>query len=321
MKAFSAFASLLFVAAVAVSQSSVEEYRFFTIPQADDYEGKVVSTFIAHKSNEHRSKAVLYLHGYNDYFFQYQMGDSVIAHGMDFYAVELRKYGRSKLENQTWFEVKDLSEYYADIDSAIARIKAEGTKDIYFLAHSTGGLIASLYLNDRQEERSIKAAVFNSPFLDFNLSGVVRNGLVPTLAFFRPVAGKVKISQGKSRVYANSLLKDCEGEWEFDTLMKFPVSPSVSINWLSAIKRGHRKVKKGLNIACPVLVLSSDASNGDAATTDRVLNYKHIMKRADKLGNSICKRTIHHGKHDLALSIKPARDEFYRQMFDFIAAH
>ena len=176
-------------------------------------------------------------------------------------------------------------------------------------------------MNDRQEERSIKAAVFNSPFLDFNLSGIVRNGLIPTLAFFRPVAGKVKISQGKSRVYANSLLKDYEGEWEFDTLMKFPVSPSVSINWLSAIKRGHRRVKKGLNIACPVLVLSSDASNGAAATSDRVLNYKHIMKRADRLGNNISKNTIHNGKHDLALSIKPARDEFYRQMFDFIAAH
>lgn len=321
MKRFSVFVSLLFVAVVAIAQSGVENYRFFTIPQADDYEGKVVSTFIAHKSNKERNKAVLYLHGYNDYFFQYQMGDSVIAHGMDFYAVELRKYGRSKLENQTWFELKDLSEYYADIDSAIARIKAAGTEDIYFLAHSTGGLIASLYLNDRQEENSIKAAVLNSPFLDFNFSKVVRNGLIPTLAFFRPVAGKLKISQGKSRVYANSLLKDYEGEWEFDTLMKFPVSPSVSINWLSAIKRGHRRVKKGLNIACPVLVLSSDASNGDAATSDRVLNYKHIMKRADRLGNNISKNTIHNGKHDLALSIKPARDEFYRQMFDFIAAH
>ena len=113
MKRFSVFVSLLFVAAVALAQSSVEDYRFFTIPQADDYEGKVVSTFIAHKSNKERNKAVLYLHGYNDYFFQYQMGDSVIAHGMDFYAVELRKYGRSKLENQTWFELKDLSEYYA----------------------------------------------------------------------------------------------------------------------------------------------------------------------------------------------------------------
>lgn len=321
MKAFSVFASLLFAAAVAFAQSSVEDYYFYTIAQADDYEGKVVSTFIAHKANNHRNKAVLYLHGYNDYFFQYQMGDSVLAHGLDFYAVELRKYGRSKMENQQWFEVKDLSEYYADIDSAIARIKADGTKEIYFLAHSTGGLVASLYLNDRQNEKSIKAAVFNSPFLDFNLPCVVRNGLIPVLTFFRPVLGKARISQGKSSVYANSLLKDRQGEWEFDTLMKFPVSPSVSINWLSAIKRGHRKVKKGLNIACPVLVLSSDASNGDAATTDRVLNYKHIMKRADKLGNSICKRTIHHGKHDLALSIKPARDEFYRQMFDFIAAH
>lgn len=300
-----------------VAQSSQENYLFYQIPQPDDYEGEVVSTLVAHKANNHRNKAVVYLHGYNDYFFQYQMGDSVIAHNMDFYAIELRKYGRSKKDNQRWFEVKDLSEYYPDIDSAISRIKASGTESIYFLAHSTGGLIASLYLDARRNESSIKAVVLNSPFLDYNLPKFQKNVLIPCLAFFRPLIGKMTISQGSERVYANSLLKDYGGEWVFDTLMKFPVSPSVTVNWLSAIKKGHRKIKHGLSIVQPVLVLSSDKSNAMPHNSDLVLNYRHIQQRADKLGNNITKDTIPDGKHDLALSIKPARELFYRKMFAF----
>ncbi len=298
-----------------------ESYDFFTIDQPDDYEGRVVSTFIAHKGNSHRERAVLYLHGYNDYFFQYQMGDSVLAHGLDFYAVELRKYGRSKLEHQRWFEVKDLSEYYSDLDSAISRIKANGTTKIYLLAHSTGGLIGSLYLNERQDEKAIRAMVLNSPFLDYNLSAFVRNGVIPVVSFFRPMIGKMKISQGESRTYANSLLKDYGGEWVFDTTMKFPVSPAVTVNWLSAIKKGHRKIARGLSIKQPVLVMSSNRSNAEAETSDVVLNYKHIQKRADNLGNNVEKLTIPNGKHDLALAIKPARERFYKELFRFLDEH
>lgn len=318
------FSSFLFSAIIVFcsfglhAQSTEKDFDYQTIEQADDYEGRVVCTLISHKNNTHNKKAVLYLHGYNDYFFQHQMADSVLKHNLDFYAIELRKYGRSKLENQTWFELRDIEEYFPDIDSAISRMKAAGVEDIYFMAHSTGGLISSLYLDKRQNETAVKALILNSPFLDFNLPAYQKNVLIPFLGFFKPVIGNMRISQGDDSKYAESLLKDFEGEWIYDTTMKISPSPSVSVYWLSAIKKGHRQIKKGLNIKQPVLVLSSDNSNAEPKTSDIVLNYEHIQSRADKLGKNVTKKIIPQGKHDLALSIEPARNQFYKEIFDFI---
>ena len=67
--------------------------RTFQMP--DDYEGKVVCTLVKKPQLDSVKQAVLYIHGYNDYFFQKQLGDSVNAHGYNFYAMDLRKYGRS----------------------------------------------------------------------------------------------------------------------------------------------------------------------------------------------------------------------------------
>ena len=38
---------------------------------------------------------MLYLHGWNDYFFQTHLADAFAALGFDFYALDLRRYGRS----------------------------------------------------------------------------------------------------------------------------------------------------------------------------------------------------------------------------------
>lgn len=75
--------------------------RTFQMP--DDYEGKVVCTLVKKPQLDSVKQAVLYIHGYNDYFFQKQLGDSVNAHGYNFYAMDLRKYGRSILPNQNPF--------------------------------------------------------------------------------------------------------------------------------------------------------------------------------------------------------------------------
>ena len=87
--------------------------------------------------------AILYVHGYNDYFFQRELGDSVNARGYNFYALDLRKYGRSLRPHQDAFFCKDLGEYFADIDTALATIRSEGNERIWLMGHSTGGLITS----------------------------------------------------------------------------------------------------------------------------------------------------------------------------------
>ena len=119
----------------------------------DDYEGEVVCTLVKRTTDNNTHDAILYVHGYNDYFFQRELGDSVNARGYNFYALDLRKYGRSLRPHQDAFFCKDLGEYFADIDTALATIRSEGNERIWLMGHSTGGLITSYYLHERQPQR------------------------------------------------------------------------------------------------------------------------------------------------------------------------
>ena len=92
--------SLLFISTIYaqyVPDILGDNYLRRTIQMPDDYEGKVVCTLVKKPQLPETKQAILYIHGYNDYFFQKQLGDSVNAHGYNFYAMDLRKYGRSIL--------------------------------------------------------------------------------------------------------------------------------------------------------------------------------------------------------------------------------
>lgn len=149
------FTTLLISLAISIYAQYVpdvlgDEYLRRTFQMPDDYEGKVVCTLVKKPQLTDVKQAVLYIHGYNDYFFQKQLGDSVNAHGYNFYAMDLRKYGRSILPNQNPFFCKSLTEYFADIDTALATIRSEGNDKILLMAHSTGGLITPLYLDSKK---------------------------------------------------------------------------------------------------------------------------------------------------------------------------
>ena len=90
-------------------------YEQMTLNFADDYDGKVIATLVRKKAAQATKKAVLYIHGFSDYFFQTEMAEQFNQHGYDFYALDLRKYGRSKLPHQKFYYVLDLREYDAEI--------------------------------------------------------------------------------------------------------------------------------------------------------------------------------------------------------------
>ena len=64
------------------------------IPLKKDYEGEV-SAAVEYSNLADASTAVLYIHGYMDYFFQHHLATFFIDKGISFYAIELRKYGSS----------------------------------------------------------------------------------------------------------------------------------------------------------------------------------------------------------------------------------
>ena len=101
-----------------------------TLNFPNDYEGKVTATVIRKKAESPTHKAVLYIHGFNDYFFQAEMAEKFNEKGFDFYALDLRKYGRSYLPHQTFNNVRNLDEYNAEIDEALKIIAAENHNKI-----------------------------------------------------------------------------------------------------------------------------------------------------------------------------------------------
>jgi len=54
-----------------------------------------VCTLVRHTPPTHARAALLYVHGYNDYFFQAALGDTATRRGYAFFAIDLRDYGRS----------------------------------------------------------------------------------------------------------------------------------------------------------------------------------------------------------------------------------
>ncbi|MBQ4035235.1 MAG: alpha/beta hydrolase [Paludibacteraceae bacterium] len=303
-------------------------YLSRTVEQPDDYDGRVVCTVVKKPNLEGVKRAIVYVHGYNDYFFQTELGDSANAHGYNFYAVDLRKYGRSILPHQDAFFCKKISEYFADIDTTIAIARAEGNEQIVLMGHSTGGMTTPYYLKERGGKAHVDALVLNSPFLDWNMSWFLENMLVPCVSFTGIFAKRLKI-QGEEEVprsYAQSLLKKYHGEWEYDTQLKMEKGHAKRAGWVRAINRGQKHARRGKDITCPILVMSSDTTitEGDGHwdevyhRADVVLDVNDIKRYSTRLGNKVTYVKIPGGKHDLILSQKDARDRTYQTVFKFL---
>ena len=115
-----------------------EPFTAETIDLPDDAEGPVVATLVRRPADAGvaRRGAVLHVHGFADYFFQTDWAAWWTARGHDFYALDLRKYGRSLREHQSAAYVTDLAEHFPEIDAAWQRItERDGHTEVVVTAH------------------------------------------------------------------------------------------------------------------------------------------------------------------------------------------
>src|SRR5262249_44070954 len=130
----------------AVTDVLGEPYVAETIELPPDDEGAVVATLVKRAASVQTTKAVLHVHGFAYYFFQTAYAEWWTDRGYDFYALDLRKHGRSLRPHQTPNYVTDLRDYYAELDEAWQRVtERDGHVDIVLSAHSTGGLVVGLW--------------------------------------------------------------------------------------------------------------------------------------------------------------------------------
>ena len=300
-------------------------YEQKTLSFVDDYEGKVTSTLIRKKAEIVTTQAVLYIHGFIDYFFQTEMAEHFNHHGYNFYALDLRKYGRSHLPHQKFYNVRNISEYDAEITQALNIIADEGHDAVLLSGHSTGGLITTLYAAHYPEHPLIKALWVNSPFYDFNMPTWKKKYALPKLSALGKYLPNLKFPSELNKWYAPSIHQKFHGEWNFNLQWKQQSYPLVYLSFVRAIFEAQKEIHTGVKMMIPILVMHSHQTtypkkyNHDAETSDVILDVKDIEKYAKKLQGDVTVITIKDGLHDLVLSAPLVRQEVYSNLFKWLA--
>lgn len=298
------------------------------LPDAPVYAGESAGSLCAtvvRRNPPTTARAILYIHGWSDYFFQTQLADEMDAQGYDFYAIDLRRYGRSLRQGQLAGFVTDLSAYHEEIDEAVRVIRAEGHDEIVVMGHSTGGLIAALWADVRPGVAS--ALVLNSPWLELQGYPAMRSALLPMFSAVRSLSPTAPLHVVETGFYRRTISATEDGVWNYNLNLKGDKAFTIRVGWLTAIMQGHAKISAGLSIDAPVAVLISDRSDfrrkwSEALrTADVVLDVATLAARAPNLGRHVTLVRIEDGMHDLALSDEPARSRYYAEIRRWLGAY
>ncbi len=289
-------------------------------------DGPADAVLVRRRCNSAGSKAVLYVHGYVDYFFQTHLADFYNQAGLHFYAIDLRRHGRALRARQLPNFTRSIDEYLDDVDAAIHVLKTSEAVDWLLLnGHSTGGLVTALYAHRGAQRAAVNALFLNSPFLDMNLPPWQERYLEPLLAALGAWWPHLVIPVATT-AYGQSLHADHRGEWHYNTLWKPLAGFPIYAGWFRAIHRAHAEVARGLSIACPVLVMHAQRSSWlkawspEAMTTDVVLDVADMQRLAPGLGPQVKRVAIEGGMHDLVLSQAAVRENAFAELKAWLVA-
>ena len=305
-----------------------EPYEQLTLELGDDAEGPVVATLV--RAGAPASDApladvdVLYVHGWSDYFFQTALADFWTDLGARFFALDLRKYGRSLREGQTPGYVASLGEYDDDIAAALDAMGTAGLgRRLVVMGHSTGGLTLTLWA--ARHPGVVSAVVLNSPWLELQTGAIGRQALAPLVsarARFDPLGSYPVVDLGFYTRAQRELgtLPESPDNWRPER--GFPTHPG----WFAAVLAGHATVAAGLDIDCPVLVLLSKGSTPPIqwseamTTTDSVLVVADIARAATRLGDRVSVVRVKDAIHDVMLSGAEPRERAFAALRAWLIA-
>jgi alpha-beta hydrolase superfamily lysophospholipase len=309
------------------------QQRVIELGDDPDGEGAVEAVLLRRnvRGGEQVTGAVLYVHGFSDYFFQTELADFLAERGLAVYALDLRKSGRARRPGQTAHYVSDLATYDAELETALEVITDECQDvPVVVMAHSTGGLITPLWLDRRRRAgrvAPVAGLVLNSPWFDLQGKPVMRGPVTWLLRVLAKVRPLRPLAAKEITVYGDSLHISRTGEWDFDLDLKPLAGFPVTVGWLNAVRRGHARLHRGLDVGVPSLVLRSDKTHYSKTYSeasdraDTVLDVRQIARWAGCLGGEVVSVPIPDARHDVFLSLEKPRREAYARLDGWLATH
>lgn len=153
---------------------------------------------LVYKTFEHPAEkgAIVFITGWTETHLKYaEFLFELYQQGYSIYSIDNRGMGFSSrlTSNPQQVHVENFKDYVVDLKTFIDRVVCpEKHHSIYFVSHSTGGLIAAKYL--AQHPEVVRAAVFSAPLFELN-TGKISEKLAYQLT-------KSAVKKGKGKSYA-----------------------------------------------------------------------------------------------------------------------
>lgn len=248
--------------------------------------------------------AVLYVHGWNDYFAQAHLARVFHRLGAAFYAVDLSRYGRNKPapgSGVTLGYTRDFRGYVDDLDAAAAVIAAEHPGlPLLGMGHSNGGMVVSLWAS--LTKVPVAGLVFNSPWVATDgatiPAGFITRPLIKVLGRLTPRLG---FPRTQKNLYGHSLAgfrtpdaplperlapyasDPCARGWWFSLgCQDWPTAP-LKFGWFRAVLQAQQRVAEGFDFDFPILGMVTNP-HAPAALAEELAAEDAALEAAARAG-------------------------------------
>jgi alpha-beta hydrolase superfamily lysophospholipase len=176
----------------------------------------------------------------------------------------------------------------------------------------------------------VTGLVLNSPWFDLHGPAFVRNIGTTIIDAIGRLRGLSALPGNGIDTYGTSLHTSAKGEWDYDLDWKPLGGFPVRFGWLRAIRVGHQRLHRGLDIGVPALVLRSKLSHfvreygPEVDVADAVLDVKQIQHWSGCLGERTTIVPIEDARHDVFLSAPAPMAKAFDELdewLDWLHAH
>ncbi|MDQ4501092.1 alpha/beta hydrolase [Sinomonas sp. ASV322] len=259
--------------------------------------------------------ALVYVHGWSDYYFNTELARFASDHGWRFYALDLPEHGRSLRPGGRPGFVPSAAHYLLSIGAAIDVVRDEGDGPMVLMGHSTGGLAVALEAQRRPER--LAGLVLSSPWLapyGGRTAGAMLEWALGPNADARPERIIPLPPRGH---YWRAIARQAGGEWDVREDLRPRAAFPVRVGWLRGVLAAQRELADGPRIAVPALLLASTRSDTGLVwrehmrSRDAVLAIAPMRRAAAAVCASLDEVLVDGGLHDVLLSAPAVRREAY----------
>jgi alpha-beta hydrolase superfamily lysophospholipase len=159
--------------------------------------------------------------------------------------------------------------------------------------------------------------VLNSPWFDLQGKPVQRGAVTQALRVVAKALPHRELKLPPS-IYGETLHSGSSGEWDFDLELKPLAGFPVTLGWLNAVRRGHARLHRGLDVGVPSLILRSTRTHFSGTYSslsdraDTVLDVAQIAQWAGCVGGETTVEPVEDARHDVFLSMAQPREYAYK---------